>query len=115
MFEFKSPNVGFESVKAFHQNWNSLSKNEKSDSNPSREDSNPNSKEFKLIKVIRIPQRSQNVQTKESEDNASNPYGEDSNPDSSKVCSDEWIQIFIQEIRIPGEKKMELKATDSNP
>ena len=57
MFGFKSPNAGFESVRAFHQNWSSSSKNEENDLNPSREDSNLISREFRLKKAIQIPQR----------------------------------------------------------
>ena len=115
MFGFESLSFWFEYVKAFHQNQSSSSKNEESDSNPLWEDSNPISKKFKLKKVIRILQKRiqsqfQNVQTKESEDNDSNLYGEDSNPDSSKVCSDGWIRISIQDIRILGEEKNETEG-----
>ena len=52
----------------------------------------------------------QNVQTKESKDSDSNPYGNDSNLDSNKVCSNRWIRISIQEIRIPNEEKSETKG-----
>ena len=82
-----------------------------------------------MKKVIRIPQgriqipfsensdwwrwfefQFQNVQTKEFEDSDSSPYKEDSNPNSSKVCSDGWIRISIQEIRISGEERSETKG-----
>ena len=54
--------------------------------------------------------RFQNVQAKESEDSDSNPYEEDSNPNSSKVCSDGWIWISIQAIRIPSEERSETEG-----
>ena len=57
MLGFESPSIGFESVKASHQNWSSSSKNEESNLNPLKEDSNLIFKEFRLRKVIRIPQR----------------------------------------------------------
>ena len=52
----------------------------------------------------------QNMQTKESEYNDSNPYGEDSNLDFGKICSDGWIWISIQAIRIPSEERSETEV-----
>ena len=50
------------------------------------------------------------MQAEEFEDNDSNPYGEYSNPYSSEVCSNGWIRISIQAIRISGEEKSETKG-----
>ena len=50
------------------------------------------------------------MQVEESEDSDLNPYGEDLNLDSSKGCSNEWIRITIQAIRIPGEERSETEG-----
>ena len=50
------------------------------------------------------------MQAEEYENSDSNPYGEDLNPNSSKVFSNEWIRISIQEIQIPGEERSETKG-----
>ena len=49
------------------------------------------------------------MQAEESKDSDLNPYG-DSNLDSSEGCSDGWIRISIQVIRIPGEEKNETEG-----
>ena len=92
------------------------------DSNPSEHFIKTRIVQAKMKKVIRIPQgriqipfsensdwwrwfefQFQNVQTKEFEDR-------DSNLDFSKVCSNGWIRISIQEIQIPSEERSETKG-----
>ena len=60
---------------------------------------------------IRIPKK---VWTTAHQQSDSNPSSTDSNPNSNKGHLGELIRITIQVIRIPGEKKVKLRATDSN-
>ena len=44
------------------------------------------------------------------EDQDSNPCTINSNLDSTKVCSNRWIRIYIQEIQIPCEERSEAEG-----